>query len=612
MPKQILTKNIGVFGKGTINTIDARKIPDGAATSSRNFLTYPDKIELVRGRKLIGTEESGSTPVLGLHTVTKLDGIDITFRKIGTKLQYYNSTTELWVDCKTGLKAGKKLWFANSNTPAGRIVWACGEDGLFKIYPTNPTDLIDLTDATKNYKGKIIIDKSRMICLPFNDSTGIRFSKVDKDSNYISITAEALTDTATGKKHYTGTLANGQGFGYVFKDGSAQTLTDDKNGNLIGDGTGTINYATGEYVLDFTNNTATPVVCDYLYENPLNGGLADFTYSATRLAGEGNVQRQDSIGAKSQSVLIFNNTFYTLQDKGSWWVTIDTADTKWDNQVYRYNIGTPTPEASTLTADGIILVNTFDKEKPKLSLLGFDRFNDQIVPYDLAEDKKGIGFKMSDYDFSDASVFKFSDFILISCKKDGSSVNNCTIVYNQKLKLFDVIDYAASFFTVNNNKLWIGDSASPNVYEIFSGFDDLDYNIEGEWTAKQDNLSIKPLKKYKRLRIDGLITPEQVFDIFAKHDNDSEELLGTVYGNASYVDRSSSYLIGSALIGDDIIGLPDSVDAYYYKTELKVKTPKLSVTQLIFRPKGIGYLAIFNYEFVDIRIRADKLPKKYK
>lgn len=611
MPKIIRTKKINVFGKGTINSIDSEKISDGASSDSLNFLTYPDKIELVRGRKLIGAEESGSNQVLGLHTVTKIDGTDVTFRKINTKLQYYNTATETWVDCKTGLLSGKKLWFANSNTPAGRQVWACGEDGLFKIYPTHPTSVIDLTDSTKNYKGKIIIDKSRMICLPYDDPTGIRFSKVDKDSNYVTITTEAITDTAIGKKHYTGTLSNGQGFGYVFKDGSAQTLTDDKNGNLIGDGTGTINYATGEYVLDFTNNTATPIVCDYLYENPLNNGLADFRYSASRLAGEGNIQRQDSIGSKSQNVLIFNNTFYTLQDKGSWWVTIDTADTKWDNQVYRLNIGTPTPDASVITADGIVYVDTFDTIKPKLGKLGFDRFNEQIIPYDLSTDDKGIGFKMEDFDFSDAYVFKYLDYILISCKKD-SEVNNKTIVYNQKLKTFDLIDYAASFFTVNNGNLWIGDSASPNVYEIFSDFDDLEYSIEGEWISKNDNLNIKALKKYKRFRVSGIIGVSQSFDIYVKHDNDDEELIGTVLGNANYVNKAKSYLIGSRLIGEDIIGSDSNEEAFYFKTEFKIKSPKFLVTTIIFRPKGIGYLAILDYEFADIRIKADKISKKYK
>lgn len=611
MPKQIITKKVNVFGKGIINSIDSEKIPDGALSSSKNFLTYPDKLELVRGRKLIGAEESGSEPVLGLHTVTKIDGVDVTFRKIGTKLQYFNPTTELWVDCKTGLKAGKKLWFANSNTPAGRQVWACGEDGLFKIYPSTPTSVIDLTDATKNYKGKILIDKSRMICLPYDDPTGLRFSKVDKDANYTTITAEAITDTATGKKHYTGTLAHTQGFGYVFKDGSAQTLRDDKNGNLIGDGTGTINYATGEYVLDFTNNTATPVVCDYLYEDPLTNGLADFRYSVSRLAGEGNIQRQDSIGAKSQSVLIFNNTFYTLQDKGSWWVTIDTADTKWDNQVYRANIGTPTPEASVLTAEGIIFVDTFDIEKPKLRLLGFDRYNENIIPLDLTTDVKGVGFKMEDFDFEDASVYKYFDYILISCKK-GSEKNNITIVYNQKLKTFDVVDYAAAFFTIREGKLLVGDSTSPNVYEIFSGFDDLEYPINGELVFKKDNLSFKPLKKTKRFRIAGFIDIDQGADIYAKYNNDAEELLGTISGKSSYVDQGNSILIGAYLIGEDLIGMDESAEAYYFKTELKIKTPKFYCVEIIIRPKGLGYFSILEYEFVDIRIKGDKLPKKYK
>jgi len=182
--KKIIEHIVNVYGKGTINTIDDTLIDEGAASSSVNFITLKDRIELAAGRRLLGAEETSNDPVLGMGKIEKVDGTEVIFRKIGTVLQYFNTTTQLWVNSKTGLLADEPLYFSNSFTPAGRQIWACGQDGLFKIYPTHPTDVLDMTDSTKNYKGQIRIDKSRMVCWGMKeDPTGFRLSKVDKDSN---------------------------------------------------------------------------------------------------------------------------------------------------------------------------------------------------------------------------------------------------------------------------------------------------------------------------------------------------------------------------------------------------------------------------------------------
>lgn len=606
--KNVVEYKVSVYGKGIVNVVEDILIDDGAASNSVNFLTLPDRIELIGGRRLLGAEEAGNNGVLGMGKITKVDGEEIIFRKIGTHLQYFNNATQLWVDIKTDLIDGEPLSFANSFTPAGRQVWMCGQDGLFKLYPTNPTSLIDLTDPVKNYKGSIIIDKSRMICVGMKeDPTGIRFSHVDKDSNYVSVAAEGITDTATGKKHYTGTLAHSQGFGYAFKDGTAQILTDDKNGNLIGDGIGTINYATGAYVLDFTANTGTAVKADYLYENPLNGGLADFTYSATRLAGEGNVLRQDSTGSKTMFVVGFDNTYYSVQDKGGWKVTIDTDDTKWDNQIYRENIACPSQRAKEVTADGIIFIDNYDNSKPKLRLLAFNQLGDKIVPYDL-----GMNFKLEDYTFDeDTCLYKKGDWILIECKQD-SPANNKLIIYNIKQKSFDVINYTANCFVELNNKVIAGDSFSPNTYELFSGYDDLDYEIEALWEGKKHNLKTDRLKKFKIFRVKGYTDPDQGFNIFASFDNDPYILVGSISGRGNYVDTGKSYLVGTSKIGEDIIGLGDSSKANYFETEIKVHTPKFERVKIAFVPTGVGYLSIMEHKFTDLRIKSAKLPKKYQ
>lgn len=605
--KKISEFKIDVYGKGVVNTIEDTLIDKGAASASSNFVTLLDRIELVGGRKLLGAEETSNTEVLGIGRITKVDGEEIIFRKIGTKLQYLNNTTLLWVDIKTDLIAGEKMYFANSSTPAGRQIWMCGQDGLFKIYPSSPLSYIDLTHTTKNYKGQILIDKSRMICWGMKeDPTGVRFSKVDKDSNYTLVTTEEITDNTTGKKHYTGVLAHTQCFGVVFKDGSAQTLTDDKNGLLGGSGTGTINYATGAYVLDFTSNTATPVIATYLWEDSLHNGLADFGYSSPRAAGEGNVQRMDSIGTKTLQVINFNNTYYTIQDRGCWQTTISTDDLTWSTILYRENIGSPSDRSGSVTANGIVFVDTYTKEKPELRILEFNQLGDKIIPTLLSD-----GFDMSKYTFdADTAMGKKGDWIFIACKKE-SSENNTILIYNLKQKSFDPVSYPVSCFSELNGKVIAGDSTSSNVYELFTGFDDLDYTIEGSWEGKKHNQGTDLLKKFKKFRIKGYLDKGQGFAIYMSYDNDTYSLIGTVVGTGPYIDYSKSTLVGEDEVGEGVVGLGDSSLANYFETEIKVKTPKYERVKTLIVPIGIGYMSILEQKFSDIRLKSSKIPKKY-
>src|SRR4051812_18301069 len=92
------TKN---FIKGTIDSIEDYSIPDGAASSSLNWRTRGDKIELRGGYQIFGTEQSGTGSIDGLHTAFKADGTQILFRKRGRKLEYYDTTTEDWVETET-------------------------------------------------------------------------------------------------------------------------------------------------------------------------------------------------------------------------------------------------------------------------------------------------------------------------------------------------------------------------------------------------------------------------------------------------------------------------------------------------------------------------------
>ena len=604
MPNR-LEKVTKVWGLGTQSQLEPELIKRGGFSNSSNFIASIDKVELLGGRLLTGAEEVGGTPCLGLGSIQMQNGTWVMIRKNNTDLQAYSFVTDLWTTIKSGLIANEDIYFDNSYTPAGRQIWACGQDGLFKMYPSAIANVLTLTDSTKNYKGKIRIEKSRMITVGMKeDPTGIRLSKIDKDSNYTLVTAESVS-VAPGS-HYTGTLAQTQVFGLVFTKGS-ETLRDDKNGNLTGNGSGTINYATGEYVLDFTTSNGTAVTVSYLWENPLIGGLADFTYSATRLAGEGNVLRQDATGTKSMFVQPYNNSYYTLQDSGSWVLSINSKDDDFNNQIYNTMVSCASPEGGIAIKDGIVFIDTSEIDKPKLRKLTLNQLGDKVIPEDLAE-----LFNLDGYIFDDCPMIQINDYIVFSGKADGSAINNITFVYNLLTKGMTAATGGYNFFCKANGRVYGGDSASPNVYELFSGYDDLGYSPTGIIESGNDNLDTEQLKKVKKFYVEGFLSGDQAFDIYLAFDKENYTLVGEIT-MADILTDVDEQTFGSIIYGDDLYGgssLP--IAASWFKKAFRLNTPKFERVMWKIVPKGIGYLGITQVKFSDIRVKGIKVLRKYK
>ena len=83
--KKIITRTTEYFGRGIYNVLDDTSINEGAATDSMNFITKPDRIELLGGRRRIGAEEAGNDGVLGMGDIEQADGTKLLLRKIGAR-----------------------------------------------------------------------------------------------------------------------------------------------------------------------------------------------------------------------------------------------------------------------------------------------------------------------------------------------------------------------------------------------------------------------------------------------------------------------------------------------------------------------------------------------
>ena len=598
-------KVIKTWGLGTINNLVPELLKRGASSYARNFIANQDMIELLGGRVLLGDKEVSNTPCLGLHTIQKQDGTWAMVRKNVTKLQAYDFDADSWSDIKTGLLEDEVMHFDNSFTPAGRQIWGCGEDGLFKIYPSALANPIDLTDETKNYKGKIMIEKSRMFCVGMKkDPTGIRLSRVDKDSNYVSVTGEAVG--ALGSVTYTGTLANDQVFGLLFTDGT-QNVRDDKNGNLIGDGTGTINYATGAYSVTFSATTTNAVTADYLHEDPLNQGLADFTTSASRLAGEGNVLRQDATGTKSMLTISFDNKIFTLQDSGSWRLIISADDKDFDNDIFSSMVSCPSPNAAVNVSDGIIYIDTSEINKPKLRKLTYNDLGDKVIPKELSE-----VYSFEGYTFNKATMIHFNDFIIFSGASESSTVNDTTFFYNTETGGIFSAPNGYNFFVKANGRLYGGDSSTPNVYRLFDGYDDLGNSVIGEFESGNDMLDTEQLKKLKKFYIEGYQTGTAGCEVQLSFDKENWITVGEIDQNDVTAEAPEASH-GSVLFGDDLYGGSDDLpQPNFFKKAFKFSTQKFERVMFRIVTSGYGYFAVTQVKFSDIRKKGSKTLRKYK
>ena len=154
---------------------------------------------------------------------------------------------------------------------------------------------------------------------------------------------------------------------------------------------------------------------------------------------------------------------------------------------------------------------------------------------------------------------------------------------------------------------------SYNVYEVFTGWDDDDTLINNYWIGNLSNLEIDEIKKVKKLDIQGIISENQAFNIYAAIDNSDYALLGKITGQGVYVDTRNPFTIGSEAIGTTQIGGEgDGIEAYNFEFALKLHLDKFNQIKLKFVATGVGFLSVNRYKWYDIRLKGAKILKKYR
>ena len=404
-------------------------------------------------------------------------------------------------------------------------------------------------------------------------------------------------------------------FGIVVTDGT-ESFIDKLDGTLLGDagGAGTINYVTGAISVTFNTAPANAqaITCTYQYEDSNNSGITDFTFSATRVAGEGDVFRQDSGGDAILNVIPLEGSYFSFKKKTVYQLILDDADTTASNNIFRKGLGIPNGDAVVPTSTGIVFINTANPDGARLEILKRNLTGDSFDSIELAPQ-----FDWNQYNFDDAALHVYGDYVLVSCRTLSEAVtsNDRIILVNLKLSpvAVDITHYHANCFAVDGDLIYAGDSISENSYNLYTGFDDDDEPIDAYFVGHKDLLGTERLKRIRRERIRGAISLDQAFEVYESYDDSVFELIATITGRGNYVDVSSPESVGSAMAGSIAVGgESDGEDVYTFLTEIKPRTSKFRQRRRKIVPTGVGYLRINHVHDVDVLLYDQKLPKKYR
>jgi hypothetical protein len=617
---------------GFANKPDPADLKDGVVTGGYNWSFAGTKIikgegtgkvELRRGYKRLGSN-AGVGKVTGLRVGKKNDGTEILFRTRARKIEYYDTTTEDWIEVGTNSLPsdanGEDVAIAPYTSLAGSAIYFSSRNSsIYKIMLANPGTLIDL--LLTNFRGKIKIKNNRIILWDRygsnrqQDITGVYGSHIDKDSytDYTAVTAESIG--SAGSINYTGTLAfkaagsKRSCFGVKITDGT-QNLYDDFNGSFIGDGTGTINYASGAYNVTFNSTTSGAVTSNYYWEDPTSNGIADFTApSNPRVAGESFIVRQDDGGGKMQNVGLYNSVIYCLHEKKGWKLTISADDTTAANLPYRDQIGIPNWQAMDETEEGIFFVDDSSGSSDQLAIkyLTLQQISTEVIPVNVSD-----LLDLSGYRFDTAVVKSWGDYIVVACRTSDATENNRLLVYDKKFKMWQPPhDLQAYVLEVYNGALETGDSTTNNVYEVYSGFDDDGSEIPNEITFNISKCGIGGLKRLRKFYTEGEIQPDQTLEVYASYDRGDFVLIDTIAGNGSYVDIGNDIAIGQTTLGLKEVGSGTIATANHYKKETTINSDKFRQIQLKFTATGVGYVSITAFGSNDIREKGVKELTKY-
>lgn len=462
---------ISNFNKqGYRNREDITILPPGVLVKgSYNILTnVSGRIGVTKGYTLDGQANSTLNKISSSFDFTKLTVNDTHVRTYDTKIQYryVNPVTHLvrWIDLYTTLVAGNAVNF----TP----YWDKIQLSTVLLFVNQTPNIYRWSAAVTSYASSTANTITKQGTLTW-EQTGFDSTTGSVHINGVDYAYTGGTDTLT----LTGVTPNPTGAGIISGDAVAQTVTVRTNASMTDIDTGFLNALIG--ILDNQVFIAA-LNSSVIYTSKVN----DYTnYSFTdpvRVQGEGNLatildyptafvnQDENLLVATGKDIwyqTILTNTTNTISDGGSPAAQVTTIyQTLTYQRLKTTSLQAAQSQACTTKIKNNIAYLSFE---PIVNSLG--TVADYLNSPQTTDLSYSIVLDMNKYDFTDAAMIYFRQFLYLSVPKEGLiRIYNMT---DPKQQYWEApVTFPIGRFSIINDQLYGHGYTVPETYKLFDSY----------------------------------------------------------------------------------------------------------------------------------------------
>lgn len=554
---------------GLYDLEDTTKAPFGSFRVMTNVqITDRGGVSPRFGTELLGTNNTSSSSIKGFYNYKRSFGSDeILVKAYDTKLEYYslNNSSAGWNLLKTGFTQGKQFGFVTSlvNNDNQDYLIYCNRYDSYQRWQgaiTTTTSTLSGGETTIPVTSILTGETYESQTATGNSATTLSVSTTPWAASqwvnfYVYIPSTGKIRKITSNTNNTITFDTlGAGPGNV--DFQIRQLAFPASGTIIYNSS-TVSYTTVDVYNAFPvasaiaapSGTAVTLVPTEYPANPrgnrfanllnrvvvgnvrsalardsggaLQGSVSagsyyvskinnntDFTFAATRAAGEGDVVSTPYGGGDITDVVTQEDTAYVF--KNSYIESIKYSQDASD-------LAVRAPLKAGIGSVGKVIRGKDDlyffNESKQFTSIG------RVKTVDLLPKTVDLGFNikriLEQYDFTDMDGFEYRDKIYIACKSSSTETNNDTVlVFSEQNKVFEGIwDIYASGFTQFNKLPYYAESNGANIYQMLKGTADVKgttrYPIASECISHFMNLTSSKLnlQALNAVYFEGYITP---------------------------------------------------------------------------------------------------------
>src|SRR3990167_3556654 len=624
MSKKVKLIDLENFNLGLRMREDETKAPVGSAREMSNMIiTDRGGIAKREGTELLGSNDTANYGLKGFYNYVKSNGQEVFLKSYSTGLLYYNTYTSSWATLKGGFSSGQEFGFRehNVNTDNEDYVYLCNRTEDYQRWNGAHDQLTiamgaSTTEATVTsllyddvfYSGSATVGASSSL-----DVTGFaadqwntnfyvyiksggadgKISQID-DTSSTGITFTALSSSPVPcsfeirKPRFpaSGTLVIG---------GADVTYTAIPDYNKFTVTASTSAYTTASpvalkpstYPADPRGNRMDSLFTRMFVGNvrsalalstagTLGGNCAptsvyyskikdatDFTFSATRVAGEGGIESLAYGKGSITDVACQEETAYIFTKN---YVEAMAHEQSSSDLVTRQPVSTVLGSVNrAVKGENDIYFATEDKQ---ITSIG------RIANKDTREQNINIGYPvkrlLDTYNVDDFNGIKFENRIFFTAKDADSELNERVLVYNEKTGSFEgEWTLGAYGFATASSGLYYASAGTPNIYKMFTGLNDAQgtdvFPITSTWKSNWINLTASKANQQaiNALSVEGYITPPTTITISLYRDhNDTAALSFDFIGTETGLIDSNNFqnFLGARPLGLAPLGAVSATD----------------------------------------------------